>query len=334
MIQPIWKDAWIDLGSADSVEFALVVSGATIYTGKAYRKPDADSIKIRINDIVADYLSRQVPVTGDGIFTEDNYTLEVSVQVGGSEVESVIFSNDWSFDYSHDVETDGIADPINGRAVTYMPLVMSVYDKERVRMDITYKDGTSSFEIVTIAQSRDFNDDFNDDFAIINGRESGTGAVAFDLSKYSDIASVEIDGHVFTPVECGPRYALFYVNAFGGWDTFLVEGLCRRTDRLERHERSVVYDNSDPINRGRDNYLNEIVRCIEMHTGWLSDSQSLRMHHLLNSPAVYMYDSQDGIMLPLVLTDTDTEYKTFKGNERKLVNYTINAEIAHEIIRR
>lgn len=333
MIQPIWKDYVVTLGEAESVAFSLVVDGETIYTGKAYRKPGSASVRAKLNDIIADYLGRTRPEWSDGAFAEDAYTLEVSVQVGGTEIDSVTFCNDWSYDYGHDPERDGISAPINGRASSLAPLVVSVFDAESVRLNVTYKDGRSSFQIVSIAQLADFlATDFNVDFGIENLRQSGSGAVAFDISKWGeDVASVEVNGAVYNVQPCGTK-VLYYVNAYGGWDTFLLEGASKRTDNLTRFERGMMYDNTDSANRGRDNYVNEIVRAVELHTGWLSDSESLRMHHLLNSPAVYLYDG--GRIFPLVLTDNTTDYKTFKGEGRKLVHYTINAEIAQEFVRR
>lgn len=335
MIQPIWKDRYIDLGTGDSVEFSVVVDGSAIYTGKAYRKPDATSIKIRINDIVADYLGRTRPEWSDGAFAEDAYTLEASVQVDGVEVDSVTFCNDWSYDYGHDPERDGISAPINGKATALAPLVVSVYDAESVRLNVTYRDGRSSFQIVSIAQLADFlATDFNVDFGIENLRQSGSGAVAFDLAKWGeDVASVEVNGATYRVQPCG-AFVLYYVNAFGGWDTFLLEGLTKRRDSLKRYERGLMYDNSNSANRGRDNYVNEITRQVEMNTGWLTDAESLRMHHLLNSPCVYLWDVEQALPFPLVLTDTTTEYKTFKGEGRKKVAYTINADIAQDYIRR
>lgn len=335
MIQPIWKDYWVNLGTDEDVAFSVVVDGVTIYTGRAYRKPDADSIRIRINDIIADYLSHSLPDTGNGVFSESAYLVEASVQVEGVEVDSVKFANDWSYDYGHDIERDGISAPINGRVSSLAPFVVSVYDTESVRLNVIYKDGRSSFQIVSIAQLADFlATDFNEDYGLENLRESGSGVVAFDLSRWGDdVESVEVNGATYYVQPCG-EYVLYYVNAYGGWDTFLIDGLVKRKDSLERFERGLMYDNSDPKNRGRDNYLNEITRKYELNTGWLSDEESLRMHHLLNSPLVYLYDIGQGLMLPLVLTDTETDYKTFKGEGRKMVRYTINADLAQDIIRR
>ena len=66
----------------------------------------------------------------------------------------------------------------------------------------------------------------------------------------------------------------------------------------------------------------------------MSDDEASRMHHLLNSPNVYLLDMETDEMMPVVLTNTTTEYKTYKGNGGKLVNYTIEATLAQERIRR
>jgi hypothetical protein len=71
-----------------------------------------------------------------------------------------------------------------------------------------------------------------------------------------------------------------------------------------------------------------------MHTSWLPDDESSRMHHLLNSTNVFLGDLVTGQMIPVILTNTTTEYKTYKGNGGRLVNYTINVTIAQERIRR
>lgn len=334
MIQPIWKDAWISLGTGDSATFDLVVDGNIIYTGKAQRKPDSEQIRIRINDIVADYLGNELPARGEGVFTETPYLCQVSVQVNGTEVDNITFGNDWSYDYGHDIETDGLACPINGKVSALAPVVVSVLRAEVVKMVAHFTDGTSAFQMISLQQMADFNADFNIDFSKENLRENGTGAVAFDLGIFSkEIASVEIDGQTFEVSPCGD-FVLYYVNAFGGWDTFLLDKLVKRRDTLTRHERGRLYDNSDSSDRGRDNYLNEIVRQLELHTGWLSDEQSLKMHHLLNSTCVYLWDIARQLMFPLVLTDTTTEHKTYRGEGRTLINYTINAEIAQDFIRR
>jgi hypothetical protein len=110
----------------------------------------------------------------------------------------------------------------------------------------------------------------------------------------------------------------------------LIEGAASEEDKLTRHTmtKAGVYD------REKSNYLNEIEKSITLHTSWLSDEQSLRMHHLLNSTDVYMHDLEKNSILPVILEGSSTPYKTFKGEGGKLVNYTIEVTIAQTRMRR
>ena len=69
-----------------------------------------------------------------------------------------------------------------------------------------------------------------------------------------------------------------------------------------------------------------------MHTGLLNDDEASRMHHLLNSTEVYLYNMNSGEMIPVTLNNTQTEYKTHKGNGA--ITYTIEATLAQDRIRR
>ena len=53
------------------------------------------------------------------------------------------------------------------------------------------------------------------------------------------------------------------------------------------------------------------------------------MHHLLNSPLVYLHDVSTGLIRPIVLTGNVTEYK-----QQALNVYAIEAELAQDRIRR
>ena len=71
-----------------------------------------------------------------------------------------------------------------------------------------------------------------------------------------------------------------------------------------------------------------------LHTSWMSDEAAARMHNLLNSTDVYLCDMVNDMMIPVILTNTTTEYKTYKGNGGKLVNYAIEVEFANQRVRR
>lgn len=340
MAIPIWKDKIVDLGTSESVDFCIKLehpSGQMIYRGKAHRRPGETHIYIRVNDICADYLQNTLPTLSQAEFSELSFPLKFYVQrlIDGEWVSasSFEFLNDWSYDDSYDPSTMGMAFPVNGRIDARQWVVYTAYDAEEVTAVLTYKDGTTATVIIPIAISDDFNADFNNDFAR-SARAAGSGTAVFDLSAWDDVASITINGKVFQVVTDCREWVLYYVNAYGGWDSLLIEGNTTEKDNLTRHSVDMEYDNRDSRNRGRRNYVNEIEKVYTMTTSWLSDDESARMHHLLNSTEVYMFNINTGEMLPVILNNTSTEYKTYKSNGARLVNYTIEATIAHDRIRR
>lgn len=335
MAHPIWKDFYVSLGTADSTEYRLLCNNEIIYSGKAWKRPGQTTNDIRINDICADYLNNVLPSLSED-FTPIGYpTFIVQILSDGSwsDVASVLFYNDWSYDYLFDSETMDLAAPINGKIDAKQWIIYTALNASSIRADITLKDGSTMFEIIPIEISPDFNDDFNSDFAK-SVRPAQTGTAVFSLSQYDNIKSVRIGNTTYEMLEGCYRYALYYANAYGGWDSFLVEGNHSETDSITRYSREVEYDNRNVQNRGKQNYANEISKALTLHTSWLSDDESSRMHHLLNSANVYLYDIAKNQMIPVVLTNSTTEYKTFKSNGCKLVNYTIEVAYANDRIRR
>ena len=187
--------------------------------------------------------------------------------------------------------------------------------------------------IIPIAISDDFNDDFNNDFSQ-SVRTAGSGTAVFLLDDWDNVARITIGNSTFQVVTECAKYALYYVNAHGGWDCFLIEGNTLEADSLKRYTREMVYDNRDIKNRGIQNYVNEITKGFTFHTGWLLDDQGERMHHLINSTDVYMYDIANGEMIPVIIPSTSCEYKTYKNQGNRLVNYTIEVQVAQNRIRR
>ena len=94
------------------------------------------------------------------------------------------------------------------------------------------------------------------------------------------------------------------------------------------------YNNAVRSERGTVEYLNEVTKRWTLRTGWLTDEQAARMHHVAGSVAVYLYDITDNALIPVVITDEQCEYKTYRGNGGRMVNYTIGVEVAQDMLRR
>jgi len=316
---PIWKDKVIDLGAA-SVEFRLTVGGNTIYSGKAIARPGESNAKVRINDICADYLVNVKPALSDRTFASfDLPSFVVQKKSGGtwSNVETVLFYNDWSYNYGFTGNV--LSDPINGKVTTAMFILSSAKEiSSNVTASYKKSGGSVTTRTTTVSPTPAY------------------GTCLFDVSAVSDTVQITVNSKVYKVVDgCGYRYALYYINAYGGWDQLLVEGNDLEADNLERHIRGNEYVNTTSDQAGMVDYVNEITKTWTLNTGLLTDAEASRMHHLLNSPLVYLFQFAGGGYSYPVIIKTDTcEYKTYKNQGNRMFNYQFTVELAQNRIRR
>ena len=335
MVVPIWKDYLIAVSGKYQV--ILADTGEVIYSGYASARPGEVTGEVKINDICADYLENVLPQLSQAEFTDLGLPVEFTLQSWQNgawvDVDSVQFLNDWSYDYDYDPTIQGMSFPISNVLDVRMPIVWTGYGVSQVDATIYLRDGTTYQVIIPLEITADFNDDYNDDFARAV-RGAGSGTAVFFPSEWGDVVKVVINDSTFILEDTCARYALYYANAYGGWDAFLIRGNTLEADNLTRYTREVVYDNRDIRNRGTYNYVNEIAKQFTFHTGWLTGDQGERMHHLINSTNVYMYDIARQQMIPVTIPTTTCEYKTFKNQGNRLVNYTIQVQVAQNRIRR
>lgn len=129
-----------------------------------------------------------------------------------------------------------------------------------------------------------------------------------------------------TVLACEARYSLYYVNSYGGVDVLpFKEKGWKKSDTVTRFNYSRSFRNNT-LEFENVNYMNEIKASWELHTGWMSDESSQRMHELVESTIVYLYDAEEKTYTPVVMTDKKLEYKTYRNQGRKFYNYTVNVE--------
>jgi len=122
---------------------------------------------------------------------------------------------------------------------------------------------------------------------------------------------------------CG-EYALYYLNRFGGWDSFLFTGKCTRKDTISGQTLTQEYDNNNPLAFGLTNYFSKITPKWELNTGWMSDEQSKAFaFNVVPSPMVFIHNLVENDIFPVVITNTDVEYKQ-KTRQNRRINYTLN----------
>lgn len=328
-VLPIWRDEPITVSTNESyLDYRILKwNGQVIYTGRAFRLPDATNITIVVNEVCAPH----VRMTGA---PTDSYS---QGRMGSSFVLDILkegygrvifnFANDYSYGGPRLVSRSN--DPITNRIPRDASLWICTYNKA-YNLGSTHEDSVewtfSGQGVPDISQSQTYT-------AISYERKIDMPSDArynkLAVAHGTDILEYEI-------VDMCWEYQLIYINAYGAWDTLAVEGASRETDEYARTTFKQAYNttNASVQPRGTVNIQNDYVKKYSFVTGWLSDDQAARMHHLLGSTNVYVYDRVSGMTIPLVLTNSSCEYKTFRNQGAKLVNYTIEAEVAQNFTRR
>lgn len=329
--EPIWRDITIATGgTADApVSFTITANGVQVYAGKSYED------EISISDILADFLSGRIPETitrstSLGTSKITGYRCEYSVKDDADEVlGSGVAIYDWSYDYANSLQRLKSA-PINGRLDPRMPLIWTENCEAADEVKVTGYKLEGDFLI------GDYNNDYSGATVSQDYAKQLTDAAAYNfiLSPF-EIQAMGwqwlvrgADSQVFKVVRACHRYALYYVNALGGVDFLLLEGNCSESDSLTRSTYRSRRDTTDERTRGTHEYRVESQKTYTLRTGLLTTEEAAKMHHLMESPLVCLWDNVEQLMIPIVITDTAFEYKTYKSNGRQLIQYTIAADLA------
>lgn len=323
-MQPIWQDAFCTLASGVSggVSFRVRVyeAGAwtTIYTGVCNPRPGSSDAVVRVNDICAAYLTRNWPTNAEDDFYQAAFQIQASLAGNWTTIDTITFTRDWSYDNwinpAMDIPVRPVLDVLLPNQ--YLPIFSN--------------DGHFRATIIGV----DFNDDFNIDFSSLPwyvDYERDGYTYMLDLSAYPGWQLIEANGLQYRPAAFCGNYVLYYINAYGGWDSLPVQGRTVQTDGYTRHTLEKSYDNNTYTARGTNNYVTEIAERFVLHTGPLTTDQSERMHNITGSTFVYLHDMNTGRVHPVVLTVSSAERQTRAG---VLHFYEIEAQLAQERIRR
>ena len=130
---------------------------------------------------------------------------------------------------------------------------------------------------------------------------------------------------------CG-RYGITYLNRMGGYDFFLFEGKYSMSDNYDYFEYNRTYDNNYN-GFGLSRYQNSYETTWTLSTGWLTDEESYRFaKHIMGSTQIWIQDLEKHKVIPVVMVDASTEYKTYEG--KGLVCYTVKLKTSQERIRK
>jgi len=118
--------------------------------------------------------------------------------------------------------------------------------------------------------------------------------------------------------------ALYYSNALGGYDSFLIEGTITQKDTFDRY---TIENNwpSSTLQPGTRTLVNTIDRSWTLNTHLLTDKEAdVLARNLYGSNNVYFHNFADDTITPVVITDTSIDFKTRRNQKRKRFYLTIN----------
>lgn len=298
-VYPIWEDMMQHIVSDEDWEdYQLQEGGADFYSGRAFKYPDESDIQVNVSRVVAPYLT--------------TYFMDVDFVNDGVVLGSYTFVRDYSYDKSMDYTQNlWLNAPINGRVPAGVKLSVSLWGAT----------GGGSMQVTDEGGSLVVNE------AIAKGLNVGEWISGSTGKTYS------FGSEKYEVVDVCRGALLKYVNAYGAIDYLLVEGVAKKTDKITRasYEKDAAAMTKDFESK---DYQATMEATWKGTTGWLTDSQSLRMKHLVESVEVYMVDMSTGEEIPVTMKDTSLEYKTFDNNSRKMVNYSLSWTESQKKIRR
>lgn len=113
---PIWKDTYYT-ASTSVLQYSIHLNGKTIFSGKAYRMPNEDTLKLNINKICQDYLSQDIDniLTGSTSQSNDNACLDFDLKnSAGTTLNTYRFLYDWDYDHNWTGASATLTEVVNG----------------------------------------------------------------------------------------------------------------------------------------------------------------------------------------------------------------------------
>lgn len=294
---PIWKNTYYNT-TADTANYRILLDGAPIFAGKAFKYPNAERLEINIDKICRNYLESDIttllgnfnPATTQ-LLREDHYQTQrtFNLYVGSTNVADYRFYQDYSYtqDKANTGSSINVSNPINGHYVPGM-----------IKLRTTRTSTSSSSAVYTLGSTS------------------------------------ESESYGYThQVRCAP-YALYYLNSYGGWDSFLIEGSAVKKDAYTPYQTDRVYKNTT-VQFELNKYVQEIKTTYELNTGYLTDEQAANLaKNLLGSVKVYLHNIEEGWIKPVIISDNNATYQTYQTNGRKMCQYKINVTESQSKIRK
>lgn len=322
---PVWKDIYFEYPNVGTLSYTIYDGETPIYNGKSVSIPNASGVKFNVNRLCSNYLNSKLPegIT-EGYFTNPDYCKHFTIKTDNTLIGQYHFYN--SYLYEDDKENIILSKHIRDKFIIdrRQYFISSLFNRNNSNASFTLRYSTATTTTGTIY-----------DGVIDNTAQS----IIIERDKYKNDTSiirveVRTQGNITADIEdtCYD-YCLYYCNAYGGWDSLLIDGNVKKTDKIDSKYYTRDYDNNTTQSE-KTKFANVINTEYILYTGWFTDAEQSRLHHLLESTEVYLHNLNTDEIVPVNITNNTCEYKTFTNNGRKKFSNTINVEVAQTRIRK
>lgn len=317
---PIWKDTDLTVPTDDEyLLYKITINNDIVYAGRGYAMNG--EVTIRLNEIMQQVLLPDLDLMTDGLQDNNAYAsalFSISLD-GGAEYQkykNIKCYADWSYvDNKKNILSNPIRKKLDSRQIFVCSAMDYAGNGPTVILQFFDEGGVGLRENVYSLE--------NQIGTIVNRDLSGVKELAILAGEGEQEDTVEYE----VVCELG-RYCLYYLNADGGWDSFVFNKTSKESNSFERLTYSTNQSNQTIKHRTIE-YKNRITKKWTLKTDYLTDVQSLNFaENLVGSPCAYLHDLEDGRIYPVLIKTGNVDYQTFTRNGRKLNKYTIEVELS------
>lgn len=292
----------------DKVDYLVVDQEANglRYTGCAHKYPDSEEVVIELNDIFSDTLRNNISFT-EGLQEMDGFVKKFGILNQNTGKGAIIYSYKAWEKPKWPILNDPISNVVDPRQYVFINY-LDAYD------DFTlHKNGEQIGALGKIGGCA----------YVIPRDEAVCGEEVWYDVKVVGEDVLAVQNYIYKLTD--KNYALYYVNAYGGWDSLAIRGNVVQTDNIQ----SQTFKNKS---NGKVKYLNQITPTWSLNTDAMNDGS--KMFHLIESTQVYLHNLETDEIIPVVVTDTSCAYKTYSNQGNTRFYFTIKVEAANYKIRK
>lgn len=314
------------------VEYTISLNGVTIYSGRVYPYDGDDTATIDISDICRELLDTFYEKLIDRV--TGVYQMPSGVMTNGSRLINpinrfIVHQDEVETSYlvAYDYNTDYVLERPYGRNLND-PILLEADPRQRLF--------ASGYNIAGIdSYSYQVNGLPPLDYSITS---QTFNLLALDLNDISlspgDSVTMTSNGvssiYKIVP-ECHNRFALYYVNKYGGLDSLLCSGKAveafnsKYTPFRQYSDRTVRTGFAD-VKLGQ-----EIEKRYALNTGLLNDDGASKIDHLIYSPKVWIHDLEKDTITSCLIEDSSYTVKNYRND--RVVQYAINVSESQVYLR-